>query len=467
MTRKFDYFVLFAEMRTGSNFLEANLNEFSELQCYGEAFNPHFIGQKDKMQMMGITMEERRDDPLRLIARMREKTEGLPGFRFFHDHDPRVLAHVLEDPRCAKIVLTRNPIESYVSRKIAAATGQWKLSDLRHQRSARAEFDAAEFEEHLERLQAFQVTLLHGLQVSGQTAFYIAYEDIQDVKVLNGLAQYLGIEGRIEKISDKLKKQNPEEISEKVVNFEEMEQALARLDRFNLCRTPNFEPRRGHAIGTFHAAAHTPLLYLPVRSGPEAEVLEWMAALDSAEVRGGFSYKTIRKWKQDNPGHRSFTVLRHPLARAHAAFCETILSGRYGNIAATLARIYGVALPREGEVQSLDAHRDAFLAFLRFLKGNLAGQSSIRVDSAWASQSAVLQGMSSLLLPDLILREDELGEGLATLAARFGRAAPALPEPRSSAPYALAEFYDEELEAAARDAYQRDYLTFGFDAWGG
>ncbi len=40
----FDYFVVFAEMRTGSNFLEANLNAFAGLTCHGEAFNPHFIG---------------------------------------------------------------------------------------------------------------------------------------------------------------------------------------------------------------------------------------------------------------------------------------------------------------------------------------------------------------------------------------------------------------------------------------
>ncbi|MEL7131520.1 MAG: nodulation protein NodH, partial [Pseudomonadota bacterium] len=45
---KFDYFVVFAEMRTGSNFLEANLNALDGLSCYGEAFNPGFIGYPKK-----------------------------------------------------------------------------------------------------------------------------------------------------------------------------------------------------------------------------------------------------------------------------------------------------------------------------------------------------------------------------------------------------------------------------------
>ncbi len=467
MPKTFDYFVLFAEMRTGSNFLEASLNEFPGIHCYGEVFNPHFIGQKDKTRLLGISIEERRDDPLRLLARMQEKTEGLPGFRFFHDHDPRVLAHVLNDPRCAKVILTRNPIDSYVSRKIAAETGQWKLSDLKHQRIAKAAFDAEEFEDHLERLQAFQIELLHGLQVTGQTAFYIAYEDVQDVAVLNGLARFLGVDARIEAPSAALKKQNPQEITEKVINPEEMERALARLDRFNLSRTPNFEPRRGQAIGSFHAAARTPLLYMPIQMGPEAQVVEWLRRLDDQDPQGGFTYKTIRKWKRDNPGHRSFTVLRHPLQRAHAAFCQTILTGRYRSISTTLSRVYKVPLPQEGEVHDLEAHREAFLEFLRFLKGNLAGQSSIRVDNAWASQLAVLQGMAQLSLPDVLIREEDLPESLAQMAEKLGCKAPELPENDEAVPFALAEICDAELERAAQEAYQRDYLAFGFGPWAG
>ena len=51
----FDYFVVFAEMRTGSNFLEANINAFDGLSCLGEAFNPHFIGYPDNEKILGVT----------------------------------------------------------------------------------------------------------------------------------------------------------------------------------------------------------------------------------------------------------------------------------------------------------------------------------------------------------------------------------------------------------------------------
>lgn len=469
---RFDYFVVFAEMRTGSNFLEANINAFEGLVCHGEAFNPSFIGFPNRADILGVTRAEREADPGVLIQRIRDRSEGLGGFRFFNDHDPRVLDICLPDPRCAKIVLTRNPLESYVSRLIARATGQWKLTNVTHAKTLQVAFDATEFEAHLAALQAFQVRLLNALQRSGQTAFYLDYEDIQDVEVMNGLAAFLGCKARIDGLDRKLKKQNPEPMDEKVSNFGEMEAALARLDRFNLSRTPNFEPRRGAAVPSFVAAPKSPLLYMPVRGGPDEAVQGWLSALDG----GGapleqFTQKTLRQWKLDRPGHRGFTVLRHPLARAHAVFCERILPvgpGTFPQLRASLIGAHRVPIPPEGPGPGYDgaAHHAAFLAFLKFLKANLGGQTSLRIDQCWASQSVVLHGIGSLALPDLVLREDALGEGLAMLGAQIGRS-DVPPPPASTDPHAarLAKILDDALEAAAREAYMRDYIAFGFGPW--
>ena len=233
---------MFAEMRTGSNFLEANLNALSGVTCHGEVFNPVFIGKKDQTEMFGVTLPEREVDPALFLRRMRERTPGLAGFRYFHDHDPRVFDLLIADPRCAKIVLTRNPVESYVSLKIAKATGQWKLTNPKNLKKAKARFDPLEFETHLDQVQAFQIRLLRALQTTGQTAFYIDYDDIPDIGVLNGLAAFLGVDARLESVDSTLTVQNPEPLADKVTNPGGMEQALARLDRFNLSRTPNFEP---------------------------------------------------------------------------------------------------------------------------------------------------------------------------------------------------------------------------------
>ena len=130
MGKPFDYFIVLAEMRTGSNFLETNINAFEGLTCHGEAFNPHFVGYPNRDQLLGQTQAMRDGDPLRLLALLKAE-QGLNGFRFFHDHDARVLDFCLDDARCAKIILSRNPAESYISWKIAQATGQWKLTNVK------------------------------------------------------------------------------------------------------------------------------------------------------------------------------------------------------------------------------------------------------------------------------------------------------------------------------------------------
>lgn len=462
--RTFDSFVMFAEMRTGSNFLEANLNALPGVTCHGEVFNPFFIGKKDQTELLGITLDAREQDPWALLRAMRDKTPGLSGFRYFHDHDPRVFDTVMDDRRCAKIVLTRNPVDSYVSWKIAQATGQWKLTNPKNLKVAQARFDGAEFTRHLEALQEFQIRLMNRLQTSGQTAFYVDYDDIQNVDVLNGLAAWLGVSARLESLDDTLKKQNPEETATKVTNPDEMAESLALLDRFNLSRTPNFEPRRPAGIPGFVAAKAAPLLFMPVKGGPVARVTDWLGALGGVE--GDFVQKTLRQWKRTHPGNRSFTVLRHPLARAHAVFCAQVLGSRQQDFRNMLSRQHGLNLPKIGQhYPDAQAHRDGFLAFLRFAKKNLGGQTSIKVDPHWASQSAVVQGFAQFQPPDVLLREDRLAEGLSWLCAEVGVTAPPLPAASEDAPVSLARLWDEELEVACRDAYGRDYQGFGFEDW--
>jgi hypothetical protein len=373
------------------------------------------------------------------------------------------------------VVLTRNPLDSYVSLKIARATGQWRLGDMRSAKAARITFEAEEFRAHVAELQGFQVELMRRLQASGQTAFYVAYEDLQDLAVLNGLGRFLGAEGVLERQVQKTKVQNPKPLEDKVENYDEMVRALSSLDFFGLGRTPNFEPRRGPNIPSYHAAAEAPVLFMPLPGAEERRLCRWLAGLDGgaeADLRSGHNQKELRRWLRANIGHRSFTVLRHPVDRLHHVFCRHILhpgGDGYEPLRQALIEDHALPVPPEGPGADWTAerHRSAFLAFARFIKGNLGGQSNLRVDKAWASQNVLVQGMAHFAPPELIFRETDLEEGLAFLAARIGRDSPPLAPREPDRPVPLAAIYDAEIEQLLRDIYPRDYLVYGFGDWAG
>lgn len=474
MPRRFDAFVIFAEMRTGSNYLEATLNDLPDLTCLGEVYNPTFMGHHTTFEMHGIDMDRREAKPLDLLdAIIGNAGDALPGFRFFHDHDPRVLDRVLPDPRIAKVILTRNPLDSYVSRRIATETGQWRLTDMKHQKSAKVEFRLWEFETMLEDLQAFQIRLQRGLQTTGQAAFYIRYEDINDIEVVNGLARFLGSEHALEATNAKLKKQNPSDLSQKVENYDHMVRSLAKLDRFDLDKTPNFEPARHAAVPGFVLMPETGLMFMPIRGAAVDPVKDWMAGLEGIgtdKLLTGLKQKDIRQWMRKHPGHRSFTVLRHPLERAYNVFNSCILPAdrpAYANIRRVLKNRYNLPIPKDGLISGYyaDQHKEAFIAFLHFLKGNLAGQTSLKVEQIFASQTALLQGMANFALPDRILREEDLIEDLPKLAASQGRGGVEFDMALPQEPFPLAEINDAEIESLIFDIYRKDFLNFGFQTW--
>ncbi len=126
-------------------------------------------------------------------------------------------------------------------------------------------------------------------------------------------------------------------------------------------------------------------------------------------------------------------------------------------------------MPKGAPDETYDAasHRAAFLAFLKFLKANLGGQTGIRVDPSWATQTALVQGFASFGSPDVILRRGRVSEGFNFLAGEVGTDPEPFAEHLDPEQERLRAIYDAEIEAAARDAYQRDYIGFGFGDWDG
>jgi len=225
-------------------------------------------------------------------------------------------------------------------------------------------------------------------------------------------------------------------------------------------------------VPEFVSSTGAPLLFMPVKGGPVQSVTNWLSRLgQDPGITRNFSQKSLRQWKRSNPGHRTFTVVRHPLERAHEVFCRHILAdedGAFPNIRRKLRKRYKIPLPDTPYdlAYDLNEHRGAFLGFLEWLQTNLADQSSIRVDAHWASQSQIIQGFSSFALPDLIIREEDLLEELMGLAAKVGlEQAPTIERFTPTGQYKLADIYDDQIEKAAQATYSRDYMVFGFDRW--
>lgn len=469
----FDYFVVLAGMRTGSNLLEEQLSAMPGVVSHGELFNPHFFGKPGVNRKWELSMSERNSDPVRVVSAMRDASEGLPGFRLFYDHDNRVIEHVLQDKRAAKIVLTRRPIDSYVSLKIARKTGQWWLGDLSSARAAKVPFDATEYADFLDQLVTFQTRISRSLQITGQTAFHIAYEDLSDNNVLTGLGIFLGANGPPDPAKVRAKVQNPTPVAARLTNPTQAEAALETLSNVDLGHIPSFEPDRGPGLRFFRVGHSAPLIYMPIRGAWDDPVPDWLKSVDpDGKIDGGMTQKDMRRWKRQRPGHRSFTVLRHPLLRVHDAFCRSILPKyveNFADIRTALTTQYDVPLPPNGpddDGYDLEAHRAAFLAFLKFLFGNLGGQTSLRVDNSWASQAALLHAIGEFVVPDRVIRSETMDTDLPALARDVGLEPSDMTKDRGVAsPFAIDEVYDDAIEKACKAAYHRDYVMFGFAPW--
>ena len=469
MTRKFDCFIIFAEMRTGSNFLESNLDQFPGIKCYGEAFNPYFMVTPNTEELFGVSVADRDADPLLLLDRIKGESKGIPGFRFFHDHDPRVFDALMDNPRCAKIVLTRNIVDAYVSRRIAMATNQWQLSDASDARKATARFVPEEFERLFYRMKGFQLKIKDRLQRTGQTAFYLNYEDAQKLDVINGLANFLGETTPITEMASTFKKQNPEPIADKVRNFQQLASVVERIDIFDLHKTPNFEPGRPPVLKSYLASEALGLVFMPIAGGPTRRVEGWMG--DHGSIDQDFSQKTLRQWKRRHKAHRTFTVLRHPVARLHEVFCDLVHSREndpHQELKIALRSTYQINLPTSDDQQwTLDMHRSAFEGFIAFIGKVLSGQAGFQIDPSWATQSAIVHGFAGFALPDAILREDQLSTGLRGLLAEIGCVqAVEMPNAGTKKAHSLHDVYSADIEASVRKLYQRDYMMFGFGPWG-
>ncbi len=471
----FTYFTIFGAMRTGSNLLEHSLNQYEGLAGHGELYNPHFIGKPERREFLAIPLADRNADPIGLLHRLIDAApDTIPGFRIFDNHDRRIIDFAARDPNCAKIILTRAPIDSFISLEIAQVTGQWMLVKDENRRVAKMRFDPEKYEAYLAKRKAHYAFIRRAAQEAGQPVFEIDYEDLTELSVLNGLARFIGSSEVKARLPDKIRRQNPPAWEDKVENVKEL-RAYAAGGGITAPETdPEPQPRFG-ALGEMVASKTFDTIYAPI---PGAGMGEFRKVLTEAAVAAGDAeaklatgmkekHLTRRRWR----GAFIFSFVRHPAERLHDVFIRRIARAEgdaYMMVQMMMARDYRG--PGPGEMTSSPkALLAGFDAFISFVDSNLGGRTALRVDPAWTPQSTLLAAYARETPLDFIGRVERLDEDLPFALSRMK--APPI-DIAAKLKGSLARVEDEmpksvwltrEREARIRKIFERDYARLGYD----
>lgn len=408
------YAVIFGAMRTGSNLLERTLAGYDGLRAEGELFNPHFIGGPGRTVHLGMTLAAREADPLALLERVIAAGPDVPVFRIFDGHDPRVIAHAAADPDAARIILTRDPLDSFLSLQIARATGQWMLTRPERRRLARIRFDPAAFARYRDALAAHYAHLRALIAAGGGAAAEARYEALGDAAAVNRLAAAAGSPEVKRRLAPPIRRQNPPLRADRVTNPADLPAGDA---------PPPPEDHAFDPLAAMTVLRGLPAIHAVMPGGCAVEVERLMRAAGppGAPLKRGLRPEHLARRR--GRGEAVFAFVSHPVAR--------------------LRRVW----PRDV----------GFDAFLGEVEAALAGRMAGRSPHEWLPQAALLRLFEAETPVDLILRADRWREDTARLLARLGADAAV-----SGPPPAEAVDATPAQAGRIRRLHAEDFERFGF-----
>lgn len=475
------YVAIFGAMRTGSNLLERSIQTLSDATCFGEAFNPAFIGEPRGYEIEGWDTDRRDADPLGFLSALRKQAGSrMAVFRIFQAHNDSVLSHALSDPDCCRIVLQRDPVDSFVSLQIARETGQWLLKLPRRRMTARIPFDPEKFTMYRERLAAFYRDLDERMAAAGTSALRLDYADLGQPETGRRIAAHIGSRDAFTGPADILR-QNPASLAQKVTNYNEM---CAFLGREPEEAPPIPAPSAG--IGDALVPPNVPLIALPLwgpghraaisllyryeRRFHDGPSLGHGQLIDLVEREGLYRLSKIATLA----GRASFAIHCHPVERLHGGFIDDVFGSDWQTsiVRRRLMEQCGdLPSPRElakGASLSEASHRAAFAAFLDLVAASIAGEGPIAMRPDWLSQSALLDQYASETDVDDVFALDDLIEAESWLAERAG--VDGLPEKHvadvarwaRATPLPLAPVQTPEILDQVRNLHSADFGRFGY-----
>lgn len=227
-------FLLVGMMRSGSNFLERQLNLLPDVRCHGELFNPVFIGFSH--EAAGRPAGFSRDNPAARNAdeegfvRQVDQACDRPvlGLRLFLDHSPTMTARLLHDPQVAKVVLSRNLLEAYLSLETARETGVWLTTEAAQAPPKPVKVDINKLVSFSLRQSLYYNDIQTVLHQTGQRYLQIDYSEIKRLDKLNELARFIGSRHQLDAVVEPIQKQNPGPLQERVADYPKLVEELKR-----------------------------------------------------------------------------------------------------------------------------------------------------------------------------------------------------------------------------------------------
>lgn len=216
------YFAILGVQRSGSQLLENLLSQFPDFVCFGEIFLKNQPRVPELFPgLLGWTREQKNAAPLEFLEELKSSHPGkLPGFRLLYGAlRPGVLEQVAQDTDCSKIVLRRNPLESYVSHQITQITNQHRLLDPALRKSAKIVFEPDDFEHYEARVEKFYARLYNLMNGDGP-AYEIDYASLLSPETIFDLAKSMGATDFPSHIEPQIYRNNPGPIEDKLENPE-------------------------------------------------------------------------------------------------------------------------------------------------------------------------------------------------------------------------------------------------------
>ena len=426
------YFVILGAMRTGSNLLEKTFEQLGDTVCYGEVFNPGFISGPRKKDVLGYTVKQRDADPIGFLEQLiAVEPDKITGLRLFAGHSRKVLEYVLRDPRCIRIILTRDPLDSFISLKIARKTDQWMLRNPRRRMETRIDFDLMEFERYRTKQSDHYAWIEGKLKRFGMHAHRVDYADLGDHAVLQRLAEQIGSTGTVPSARPILK-QNPTSRAAKVQNYAEMCAALDLPPEQDTDHVSNltdiFVPRPVCPDGF-------PVAYAPV-FGTAFEPM--ISLLHRIEVRD-FGRPRILAPDLIDRAHRSalytsplpsevqaISMVSHPFQRLHAAFLREMFGPgwNFSSLRKALVRTHGPmpaprGLQRRPEAYTPEQRQIHFAGFLDMVEAALRHDPGTSLQAEWRPQVDILGDHLKTTRIVRIFRQERFEEAIEWITGKM------------------------------------------------